>query len=105
MSIHAASGAASCTARAEVPTASASKYLQQLCKHFGHKVETTYNAHEGRIAFPAGACTLLADAASLRLHVSSADNEALARLKHVLESHLLRFAFREELHVNWLDDA
>lgn len=38
------------TARLE--TANASKYLQQLCKHFAHKVEVRFDETEGHCALP-----------------------------------------------------
>jgi hypothetical protein len=40
---------------ARVPTHSASKYLQQLAKHWSHKMEVTFSEEEGRIAFQNGA--------------------------------------------------
>ena len=36
-------------ATANVPTASASRYLQQLCKHWAHNLAVTFDAREGRI--------------------------------------------------------
>lgn len=35
--------------RADVPTAHASRYLQQLCKHWAHRFEVTFDPHQGRI--------------------------------------------------------
>ncbi len=40
---------------ARVPTHSASMYLQQLAKHWIHKIDVTMSEEEGRIAFPNGA--------------------------------------------------
>ena len=37
------------TSQAQVTTALASRYLQQLCKHFAHKLPTTYDTGQGRI--------------------------------------------------------
>lgn len=39
---------------ANVPTTQGSRYLQQLCKHWGHKFETDFGAEQGVIAFPMG---------------------------------------------------
>lgn len=36
------------------PTAHASRYLQQPCKHFGHRVEVFYDEKTGRAALPPG---------------------------------------------------
>ena len=39
-------------------TPKASQYLQQLCKHIGHKVEARFDERAGTIAFPARPCSL-----------------------------------------------
>ena len=37
---------------ARVGTAHAQRYLAQLCKHFGHKLPTTYDDVSGQITSP-----------------------------------------------------
>ncbi|WP_306223509.1 DUF2218 domain-containing protein [Bosea beijingensis] len=86
---------------AEVATASASRYLQQLCKHFGHKVEASFDEKAGIVRFSIGDCRLLAEADVLRLSLDAPDGEALLQLQDVVASHLVRFAFREPLTVEW----
>ena len=87
---------------ATIPTPQASRYLQQLCKHFGHKIPVSFDPSQGRIEFEAGVCELYAsEPGVLRLRVSARDAEGLARLEGVVGSHLARFAFREELRVDW----
>lgn len=88
-------------ARAHVSTPNASRYLQQLCKHFGHKIPTEFDAEKGRIEFPFGTCALKAEGETLTLDVAGQPDE-LERLKSVVDSHLVRFAFREALEVTWL---
>ncbi|MGE0282900.1 MAG: DUF2218 domain-containing protein [Rhizobiaceae bacterium] len=78
-------------------TTNASRYLQQLCKHFGHKVPVTFDERDGRCTFSCGTATLAADDDTLRIDVTAENIEGLAQTKHVIESHLLRFAFRENL--------
>lgn len=87
---------------ATIPTANARRYMIQLCKHFGHKVEASFDDHEGRIAFPMGEASLRASPETLMLVSKSETPDGLARLEQVIESHLKRFAFREpELAVEW----
>ncbi len=86
---------------AEVATTSASRYLQQLCKHFAHKLPVSFDATEGRIDFPLGPVDLSADASRLGLHVAAEDAERLAELRDVVARHLVRFAFREDLAIDW----
>jgi hypothetical protein len=91
---------------AEIESAQAAAYLIRLCKHFAHKLSaTTYDDHTGHIPFPAGDCDLSAQGNRLHLAVKAKDTEGLERLKDVVARHLLRFAFREELAVNWTDRA
>jgi hypothetical protein len=93
------------TSLARVATTSPSRYLGQLCKHFAHKLPTTHDAETGRIEFPFGLCELAAGKDILALTVSAADADALTRMEEVIGSHLIRFAFREPLEVNWQRDA
>lgn len=89
------------TSTAEVATASASRYLQQLCKHFAHKLPTSFDATAGRIEFPLGPVALAADDGHLALRIEAEDAEKLAALGDVVARHLVRFAFREDLVVTW----
>jgi hypothetical protein len=92
-------------ASASVPTTSASRYLQQLCKHWAHNLDVTFNAEEGRIVFPRdarglnfpgdGAVTLKAHETELEVLVDATAPEQLEGLKSAVARHLDRFAFRE----------
>ena len=86
---------------AEVATANASRYLQQLCKHFGHKVEASFDEKAGIVRFSIGDCRMQAEGEVLRLALDAPDAEALLQLQDVVASHLVRFAFREPLTVEW----
>jgi uncharacterized protein len=88
-----------------IVTAHASKYLQQLCKHFAHKLTVSFDETAGAISFPLGEVKLVADAEALTLRLQSLNAEDLERLKDVVVRHLARFAFREELSVEWREAA
>ncbi len=84
------------TSTARVATASASRYLQQLCKHWAHKLEVAFDPTHGTIGFPNGTLiTLDADDTGLVNRIDAPDAETLDRMKGVLAEHLDRFAFRE----------
>ena len=87
--------------RADVPTASASRYLQQLCKHWSHKFTVEFTPTHGRIDLPSGPCILDADADKLHVVISSDDPDKLPRFREVVEEHIKRFAFRETLEFEW----
>lgn len=82
-------------ATAHVPTASASRYLQQLCKHWSHKFEVHFDAGQGTIALPFGPVALRAEPEALVVTVEAETAEGLGKLQQVVASHLDRFAFRE----------
>jgi uncharacterized protein len=86
-----------------VPTASASRYLQQLCKHWSHKFTVEFTPERGRIPFAGDRiCTLAAEPDHLLLRLEANDDATLARLEGVVVDHLKRFAFREDLgRVAW----
>jgi hypothetical protein len=89
------------TSKAEIATDHASRYLQQLCKHFAHKLPVTFHPTQGRIEFSIGTCELNATPGLLTMQGEAADETDLAQLEKVLASHLERFAFREEMKVGW----
>lgn len=91
----------SAVATARVPTEKASRYLQQLCKHFAHKLPVTFDEHAGSISFSIGECALTADDDALTITATAPAEADMDQLKDVIVRHLVRFAFREELQVEW----
>jgi hypothetical protein len=88
---------------ARIATASAGKYLQQLCKHWSHKFEVEFTSDKGRVPFaPDRHCDFTASADTLTLRVEAADEDSLSRTERVVIDHLKRFAFREDLgDIRW----
>ena len=97
---------------ARVPTLHASRYLQQLCKHWGHNLTVAFNETTGTVTFPRNArgadwpgdATLRlqahADALDCRLEASAEGQ--LEALQGAVSRHLDRFAFREApLAIDW----
>ncbi|MBB3018434.1 hypothetical protein FHR70_001488 [Microvirga lupini] len=80
---------------ARVPTENGARYLQQLCKHWSHKLDVQLSENEGIVRFPAAIATMKAGADALTVTVEAEDDETLQRMKGVVASHLDRFAFRE----------
>lgn len=81
---------------ARVPTGSASRYLQQLAKHWSHKMEVSFTAEEGTIVFPNGSrLAMKADSETLDVVLHVPEGEDVERMRGVVASHLDRFAFRE----------
>lgn len=85
---------------ATIETERASSYLQQLCKHFGHKVPVEFTPQAGQITLPFGTCTLSADTSSLTL-TTTGEEDSIERLEQVIGDHLARFAFRENIAIAW----
>jgi hypothetical protein len=89
------------TSNAIVTTDKPVAYMRQLCKHFGHRVPTSYDDSTGRIEFELGDCNLSAGTDELTLEVSAAESDQVQRLKDVVGSHLERFGRRDQLTVSW----
>ena len=83
------------TAKASVPTANAAKYIQQLCKHWSHRLEVDLSDRKGVVRFPDAVATLEAGEAALLVTIEGEQSETVERMKGVVSSHLDRFAFRE----------
>jgi hypothetical protein len=97
-----------------VPTDNASRYLQQLCKHWSHSLAVEFTPEKGIVIFPRepqganwpGHATLKmqADARNLECQLTASAKEQLEALKSVVARHLDRFAFREgPLRFDWRD--
>lgn len=92
-------------ATARIPTASGSRYLQQLCKHWQHNLAVEFTPLHGTVIFPRDArgadwpgdarLTLQADADGLDCRLDASSGEHLDAMKDVVVRHLDRFAFRE----------
>lgn len=90
------------TQTGEFATEHASKYLQQLCKHFAHRVTVDYDAAQGLAQLGSGPARMSALPDLLRVEISGPDDAALERARDVIDSHLARFAFREDFTaMNW----
>ncbi len=89
------------TAKTIVKTEKASRYLVQLCKHFAHKVPAEWSDTTGHAQLPPGPCHMMADEEALTVVCEAADDEGLARAKYIVEDHIVRFGWRENLTVTW----
>lgn len=88
-----------------VPTAHASRYLQQLCKHWSHNLAVTFTESEGTVTFPPNArgadwpgdatLALQAHADGLDCRLAASSTGQLEALQGAVARHLDRFAFRE----------
>ncbi len=93
------------TSTAIVPTASASKYLQQVCKHWEHNLSVEFTPDHGTVAFPKDArgadwpgdalVTFDAGADALTVKIEASAEGQLAALQDAVARHVDRFAFRE----------
>jgi uncharacterized protein len=92
-------------ATANVSTDKASRYLQQLCKHWSHNLQVTFDANQGRVVFPKdargaiwegdGIFTMTALPDTLVCGIEASEAGQLEGLKGAVERHLNRFSFRE----------
>ncbi len=79
-------------ARCEQPE----RYVQQLVKHWGHKMATTYT--EGLGTFPFSdleSAVMQAMPGGIAITLTTADHDRNVHLRGVIERHLDRFAFKE----------
>ena len=90
------------TSVSNVKTEHASRYLQQLCKHWSHRFSVEFDAAAGKVPFsPENVLDLAAERGNLVMTLTVGKLEDLERMQNVVADHLKRFAFREELDVSW----
>ncbi|MEO6092563.1 MAG: DUF2218 domain-containing protein [Novosphingobium sp.] len=93
------------TAEARVRTASAAKYVAQVCKHWAHDLKVEHQGEVGRITFPRDArgadwpgealVSLTAEPDALLCRIEASAEGQLEGLKGAIARHIDRFAFRE----------
>ncbi|MCM2474071.1 DUF2218 domain-containing protein [Rhizobium sp. CG5] len=71
------------------------KYVQQLCKHWSHKLQVELGDNRSTVRFAEAVAEMSADDAALTVVIEAASPEVLERMQGVVSSHLDRFAFRE----------
>lgn len=87
---------------ARFETEQASKYVAALCKHFAHKVDAEHSENAGQAALPGAQLTLKATPGALEINLQSNTLRELTKGRYILEDHLVRFAFREQLYcLDW----
>jgi uncharacterized protein len=83
---------------ATVKTELASRYLQQLCKHWGHHFSAEFTPEKGTIKFADDRiCNLAAENGVLRMTLEMPDEAVQAQMQNAVFAHVKRFAFKEEL--------
>jgi hypothetical protein len=87
---------------ATAATAHASRYLQQLCKHWSHRFEVAFDPTAGRIDMGEGVVvSLRATPDTIEVDLTT-PLERAEKMREVIENHIRRFAHREpELAFVW----
>jgi hypothetical protein len=93
------------TARADVVTDAPARYAKQLLSHLGRRVEFVTEGAASTAELAGGTGRVVVGDGVLTLLAEAPDAEALARVQHVLGSHLERFGQRNELAVTWTEEA
>jgi hypothetical protein len=89
-------------ARADVPTDTPDRYAKQLLSHLGRRVTWAIAGDVSTAEIAGGTGTVITGDGMLTLLAEAPDAEALARVQHVLGSHLERFGQRNELTATWV---
>ncbi|WP_395539559.1 DUF2218 domain-containing protein [Neotabrizicola sp. sgz301269] len=73
----------------------ASGYLQQLCKHFAHKIAVEFDEVSGKAEMGFGRFEAKAGPDRLTVQLWITDPALLDQARHVIDKHLAIFAHRE----------
>lgn len=92
------------TSRAVVTTDTPDRYAKQLVAHLGRKVAFTTEGATSTATFGDTTGQVVVGDGVLTLVASGPDTDGVARVEHVLGSHLERFGQRNELTVRWTRD-
>ena len=86
---------------ATIRTADGGRYMRQLCRHFAHKLPVREDGDTGTVEFSIGVCSMAVADDALVLRCASPDARSAEELCDVIERHLVRFAWREPLVIEW----
>jgi hypothetical protein len=92
---------------ARVPTPKSDRYAKQLCSHAAWKApRSEWTPPDGVIQFPdnMGTCRITAKPDHLVLAVEATDSANLARMQQIIGGNIERFASRDGLKVQWVQD-
>src|SRR3954462_14331997 len=89
------------TSRADVSTDAPDRYAKQLVAHLGRKVAFTTEGATSTATFGDSTGQVVVGDGVLTLVATGPNEEGVARVEHVLGSHLERFGQRAELTVRW----
>ncbi len=87
--------------RADVATDAPARYAKQLVQHLGRKVDFRVDGSTSTAEIAGATAQVVVGDGVLTLLATGVEQEAVARVEHVLGSHLERFAQRAELTVTW----
>lgn len=91
---------------ASFPTQRGPALMGTMAKHFGHKIPVTSSDTSALFDFQDGTASLALTPTGLALQIDAPTVDLIARLRGVIESHLLRFAHREDPQpLIWSDPA
>jgi hypothetical protein len=86
-----------------VNTGNAESYMRKLGQHWSHRFAVTFNEKNNCIIeLPNGTCGLSAGSEPLKIRLVISPEGDQDRFEQVVEEHLRRFAFKEELGFTWL---
>ncbi len=86
---------------AKVSTPHGLSYTRRLCRHFAHKIPTTFEGSRGQIEFAFGLCTIDCDEQIMHVRIDVSDAAELDRAEGVVERHLIRMANKDQPVVTW----
>ncbi|BBC71112.1 conserved hypothetical protein [Altererythrobacter sp. B11] len=91
-------GGAASTATGFAPCEKPERYIQQLVKHWSHKMATSYDEGDGMGVFPFSDlenAVMTARPGGIAITLTTGDHERNVHMRGVIERHIDRFAFRE----------
>jgi hypothetical protein len=92
------------TSRALVVTEAPARYAKQLVAHLGRKLAFTTHGATSTTAIGDASGHIIVGDGVITLVATGDDEKAVARVEHVLGSHLERFGQRSGLSVTWTRD-
>lgn len=87
-----------------IRTDNAESYVRKLGQHWSHRFTVVFDGDKSscQIELPNTLCELAAKSGALWVRLTTETDAEITRIENVVEEHINRFAFREQLEFSWV---
>ena len=83
----------------------AERYHASLARHFARKVPVEQSSDSAHVQFDMGTCQMSVAGRGMQFDCVAAGEDALATIKYIVGSHIIKYGELKDVEVQWQDGA